>query len=152
MSMRSDFRNRASGALMGLLLLLHLGSGLLHPCCLGGPEGAHDVGMHMAGEAAHASHAEAPMAHASDHSDNAVDDHPAGGHDSHEDDGCEGTCGLCCSTVDQVAVATPHVVPHQTLDAVPPVVVRPTDAVLPPAPAFLLPPANAPPGSSLLLG
>ena len=137
---------------MGLLLLLHLGSGLLHPCCLGGTDGEH-VGMHAASETG--AEAQGPVHAAAGHSEPgdrpSHESHTGAGEDAgHED--CEGTCGLCCSTVDQVVLATPTAASVQQQAAPRSHDVRPVDAVLPPTPAYLLPPANAPPGSLTLLG
>lgn len=162
--MRSELRHRVA-PLLGLLLLVHLGSGLLHPCCLGGagehvgmhveaehaavPATGHGAGMHEAGAHDGGSHVTASLQRAADHEAAAAghgSDHPRG------PDDCEGPCGLCCSTVDQVVVAGPSGHADRSWDAVSYEVTRLQARVLPPAPAFLLPLANAPPGASILLG
>ena len=155
MSMRSDWHKRAGATLLGLLLLLHLGSGLLHACCLGEPDVAESADAHHV-DAGHADAGHADAGHAAHHvamdaTDEAADLH-GGSHAGHEDDDCQGICAWCCSTVDQIVLQTPMAAAERAYDALPSALDAPSDAVLPPSPAFLLPPANAPPGLSTLLG
>lgn len=149
---------------MGLLLLFHLGSGLVHPCCLGGAEGAEHSGMHGAAHAGagaddvapvHAAGTAADVAHGvMDHGETTAPVHAshAGDDESHDEGDCQGVCGLCCSSVDQMGAPAPTLTATALFDAVPAPALPPVDAVLPPTPAYLLPPANAPPGSVSLLG
>jgi len=140
--MRHDLHKRAGSSILGLLLLVHLGAGLLHPCCLGGSEhagGAHAMDVPVAGE------------HAGAHTP--VPDEASPTHGSeHDKNGCEGACGLCCQTVDQgiasfAGSASVAKVPHERAEAQ-----RVPAMIALPAPDFFLPLANAPPGSSTLLG
>jgi len=109
--------------------------------------------MHGANEEA-ASHGEhgMPTAMAGD-VDAASSHHGSASHaaDGEEADECDGACGLCCSTVDQVAATLPAVWPLALHDAVNVGVARPHAVVLPARAAFFLPFANGPPGSSPLL-
>jgi hypothetical protein len=143
MSTRNDLRRSMGASFFGLLLLVHLGSGFLHPCCLAGTE--HD-----------ATQASMDGAHDSGHSTGHPDESPSPHHGTSDDDasetGCEGPCGLCCSTVDQVALVGPVAVAAGLYDDSHVERMRLYAAELPPSPAFLLPFSNGPPGSSQLLG
>lgn len=133
MSMRFIRRYRGWASLMGLLVLLHLGSGFLHPCCLGGMGGDASPETEMAD--AHAGHG----------SDVRHDPVSHGSAPASDSDGCEGTCGLCCQTVDQVALTTVATVAVEVALSGPVEPARLASAVLPAPPAFLLPPSTAPP-------
>ena len=139
---------------MLLLLQVFVLSGFIHACCL--TAGASLVG--------HADHP-APVSAHSEHGGGAVGaDHHHGPDDQHDEhhhhdfgesddssDACGGCaaggCGFCCEIAGTPALPTPPVA--ENLFAAPDPVVRATRTVqaeLPSAPAFLLPPANAPPG------
>ena len=130
---------------MGLLLLVHLGSGFLHPCCLAGAAGAAEEstphGDHGVPDAA-PDVTDAGMAHHGPVSPSSGDE---------QDNDCEGSCGLCCSTVDQIALVTAPVAPARVQEAIQIERSRLYAAELPPTPEFLLPFANGPPGSPPLL-
>lgn len=144
---------RAGSALLSLLLLVHLGAGLLHPCCLGGPvdataadmvDGALDMGAghHAMAEGAHTS-ADATHGEADGHESQ----HHGGG-----DDDCDGVCGFCCQSVDDGVVIES---PRSFVRVVAPLLdTPPAPQVSEPraAPDFLLPFANGPPSGSTLLG
>ena len=150
--------------MLGLLLLLNLLSGLLHPCCLAG-SGSADASVHGGHAGAmHGLRAEASPAvgthHAGATAEHPVDAHHGpvadgaldGGGDTSDEDGCGGACALCCSTVDQAAIAAARVFDGVTFEGTRTEGVRLADGVIPPATPFLLPLATAPPGSPALFG
>jgi hypothetical protein len=96
---------------------------------------------------------EAP--HGGAHAENSPSPHHGSADDTSSDESdsaCEGGCGLCCSTVDQVALVESVAVAIDRYDEAHVERMRLYAAELPPSPAFLLPFSNGPPGSSLLLG
>jgi hypothetical protein len=143
-------RLRAKAALLGLLLLVHAGAGFLHPCCL---EGSEHPSVSMAEPHGGASHTERPPL-GPEHGSGNLHHGAASQHaDGHEQSDCEGACGLCCSTPDEeyaLAVPSAVLVPAPIATHSEPARLQAT--FVPRLPAYFLPFANGPPGSSTLLG